>query len=480
MTTKDNPSKKLTERPCTGHRDPHRDGDSGPRSEILKQDLWQPGVIHVELRIPVPPEMLREEGRIELERNAPEMDFAAFKELLKEYEPWEVFLTFFDDPPEKRKRLDRDRFLTFKFQSHFDSVQIAREISSLALVIHAAPEPRIGSPSPPPSEPLENNGGAPLGRVLEQDPQNQWYLFRCRVDAAWREFGKSGKNVIIADLDWGFLTIHQDLKDNIRRQHNFVCDNDVVNQGTRVQHGTGVLGIAGASRNGIGMVGFAYGATLWAFQAGIQRSGEPCSVNNWRPWVQAIDEVCNPIENKRKVLIIEAQTCNDRNIEMSVPIAQAIRNAIAQQIVVCVPAGNAEDDACRDDNGNSIPPTGSILVGATAYDDDPNKIRRAESNWGRRVVVSAPGDNIKDVTCCSCGTDRYRNIFGGTSGATPKVAGTIALMLEANPKLTHEQIRDILSKKLTPIPVSDDKTIGTFLNARTAVCEALKLAGEQC
>ena len=33
------------------------------------------------------------------------------------------------------------------------------------------------------------------------------------------------------------------------------------------------------------------------------------------------------------------------------------------------------------------------------------------------------------------------NGFGGTSGATPKVAATAALMLAVDPTLTHKEIR---------------------------------------
>jgi subtilisin family serine protease len=129
-----------------------------------------------------------------------------------------------------------------------------------------------------------------------------------------------------------------------------------------------------------------------------------------------------------------------------------------------VPAGNFGVDAGFDEEGDPIPATGSILVGATKYGADPAVIERGISNWGPRVIVSAPGANSSDVTCCICGNDSYRNNFGGTSGAAAKVAGAMALVLQAFPYLTHDEIVDVLTTRMSPIPVSTGKTIGTFLD----------------
>jgi len=38
----------------------------------------------------------------------------------------------------------------------------------------------------------------------------------------------------------------------------------------------------------------------------------------------------------------------------------------------------------------------------------------------------------------------YTNTFGGTSSATPAVAGVVALMLQANPNLTTRDVQEIL------------------------------------
>jgi subtilisin family serine protease len=91
------------------------------------------------------------------------------------------------------------------------------------------------------------------------------------------------------------------------------------------------------------------------------------------------------------------------------------------------------------------------------------------------MTVSAPGDKLHDLTCAPTSDSAYTNAFGN-SGAAPKVAGTVALMLGVNPKLTHQQARDILL--LCPDVVDTDvsKPVGSFLNAKYAVEEAARMA----
>src|SRR5262249_29093133 len=66
----------------------------------------------------------------------------------------------------------------------------------------------------------------------------------------------------------------------------------------------------------------------------------------------------------------------------------------------------------------------------------------------------------------------YYTTGSGTSYSAPQVSGTIALMLEANPKLTPAQIRDILQRTATPLPAYYPYEVGAgLLNAQAAVLE---------
>lgn len=67
----------------------------------------------------------------------------------------------------------------------------------------------------------------------------------------------------------------------------------------------------------------------------------------------------------------------------------------------------------------------------------------------------------------------YYTQISGTSMSAPFVAGVAALMLEADPTLSTEEIKRILKETATPMPGFDDFEVGAgFVNARAAVDEA--------
>lgn len=368
----------------------------------------------------------------------------------------------------------RDRFITLRFTGEADVLQIANELRELPEIAQAVAMPQLAPPFGPLDEPLMGTSDQVTNTVCGSDSclQNQWYIFRCGIDKAWTH--ASGAGVTIADIDWGFNPLHQDLEPGITLTQSMLpfTNSTIVANGQRCDHGTAVLGLAGARVNSLGMAGVAFEANLWAIQAGSETSIDHAL------WVAAVDFVRQQPSAGRKVIILEIQTRKCGNIEMSPTINKAILDAIAGDIVVCVPAGNgnATRDAGLGDDGNPIPPTGSILVGATKFDSLGNIF--ASSNGGPRIVVYAPGDRTHDLTC-GLTNDKYRNQFGGTSGAVAKVAGTAALMLQVNATLTHAEVRDIL--RMSQTPVFDNGTqVGVLLDAEQAVCEALTRAGGHC
>ncbi|MFY9619287.1 MAG: S8 family serine peptidase [Pyrinomonadaceae bacterium] len=375
------------------------------------------------------------------------------------------------------ERSGRYRFVTFTFPRDTEIVALADQLQALPEIVRAAPEPRLAPPSPL-TEPLMGASGqvssvSGSGGTLE----TQWYIFRCNIEQAWTKTNASGeklsgKGVVIADIDWGFNPYHIDLQPQIKLRRNTIENTEVVTHGNVLNHGTAVLGLAGAEVNGIGIAGIAHKASLWAIQAGAD-----FIVDN-DLWVSAIEFVRDQPTKGRKVIVLEAQTLSGRNVESSIRVNKSIVDAIHTGVVVCVPAGNGGGDAGIGDDGKPILPTGSILVGATRYDASANL--RGLSNVGCRIVVYAPGDERHDVTCDSVDTGAFTNYFGGTSSAVAKVAGVVALMLEMNPELRHEQVRDILARSQIPVVDYSSNQVGVLLDAAQAVCEAGQLAGRPC
>ena len=152
-----------------------------------------------------------------------------------------------------------------------------------------------------------------------------------------------------------------------RTTYNAVDGGTDVTHGTHAAHGTAVLGIAGARANNAGVAGYAPEATLWAIQA--DSSPNPRVFEE--PWAEAIDYVRRTdAGGRRKVIILEVQTSPlFGNYEQIPSVHRAIRAAIADGCVVCVAAGNGNRPADRTDGGEPFDPSGSILVGATAYDE---------------------------------------------------------------------------------------------------------------
>jgi subtilisin family serine protease len=381
-------------------------------------------------------------------------------------------LTLKGNPQDVAVAYRRESFLRLRFPPGADAGKISEALSRLPGVAWAGRVPKALPPAGPRDEP---SVGTTDQTAAGQ--RNQWYIFRCRVNEVW-DMGFSGDGVIIADIDFGFCVDHQDLKTRIALKRNSVDGSDNVSQtddhGNGTGHGTAVLGLAGAAVNGQGIAGIAFGATLWAIQANCG-NGTPLESD---PWINAMDFVCKwDSGSQRKIILLEHETDDGGNFEEIPSVRKMIMEAIADNVVVCIPAGNGCHDAgigCRKIGTSTvceaIPETGSILVGATDYQSDINP-PAAYTNFGKRIAVSAPGDLRHDLTCGCSHLDPFPIGFGGTSGAAAKVAGAIALMLEANSTLTPAQVKEILSNG-PPIPAPRSRPIGCFLDVKAAVDEA--------
>ncbi|GAB3193653.1 serine protease AprX [Pontibacter aydingkolensis] len=87
--------------------------------------------------------------------------------------------------------------------------------------------------------------------------------------------------------------------------------------------------------------------------------------------------------------------------------------------------------------------------------------------------VLAPVSSLaaeKDAAVLSASELPYYTHMSGTSMATPHVAGIVALMLDANPALTAEQVKTILQKTATNMPGREPWEVGAgYVNAYAAI-----------
>jgi len=97
-----------------------------------------------------------------------------------------------------------------------------------------------------------------------------------------------------------------------------------------------------------------------------------------------------------------------------------------------------------------------FTIAASNLQDEPH-----ESNYGKNVLVSAPGENVVTTNLPDIygennieldGTQYYNyTYFRGTSAAAPIVAGLIGLMLQVKPKLKLNEIKKLIKAGSKPL-----------------------------
>ncbi|MFO7551493.1 MAG: S8 family serine peptidase [Haliea sp.] len=187
-------------------------------------------------------------------------------------------------------------------------------------------------------------------------------------------------------------------------------------------HGTHVAGTIAALDNGIGVVGVAPGARLWAVKVlDSEGAGSLSGIIAGIDWVvsQGTIEVIN---------------MSLGGSGSSGAMDQAIANAVASNVTVVVAAGNSNTDAAGFTPANA---PDAITVSALAdFDGLPGALStptcRSDqddtladfSNWGA-VDIAAPGVCI--LSTIPVGLGSYGTI-SGTSMAAPHVAGAAAIL----------------------------------------------------
>ena len=305
-------------------------------------------------------------------------------------------------------------------------------------------------------------------RAMPNDPLvgNQWHLkFQgqsgavsgtdVNVEDAWlygASGGVKGAGIRIGIVDDGLQTAHPDLVTNVDtvNDKDWNGNDNNPDPGSGDDHGTACAGNAAArGNNGVGVTGTAPEATLVGMRliaAAASDSQEAEAMSYLPQLIQLKSNSWGPSDNGST---LEAPGSLTRASIKNA--ADTGRNGLGSIFVWA--GGNGledEDNSNYDGYANDIH---TIAVAAT----DSQGGQSYYSEPGANIVISAPssGDVLEITTTdlvgssgynasSSAGGGDYTDSFGGTSSATPTVAGIIALMLEKNPNLGWRDVQEIL------------------------------------
>jgi serine protease AprX len=279
---------------------------------------------------------------------------------------------------------------------------------------------------------------------MPNDPlyrQFQWNLRRIGMEQAW-DLRPDAADVIVAVLDTGVDLSHPDLKPNLMTDLGYDFLNDQPSPQDDESHGTAVAGIIAS--NDTKFTGMAPEATIYSY----------------------------------KVLATDSSLTGD-DFDGALAIQQALEDGA--HIANCSwGAGPASDGSSREARacdtawaagltvvksaGNNGPgprtlttpadADGVIAVGAT--DRDGKAVQdyssRGPADTRQRPHMIAPGGIFQGVGITSCLIGGgFGDVGAGTSFAAPHVSGILALLLERDPSLTPDQLRDMLLNACAPL-----------------------------
>jgi subtilisin len=220
----------------------------------------------------------------------------------------------------------------------------------------------------------------------------------------------NGTGVKIAVLDTGIDYNHEDLRDNYMGGFDFAFNDSDPFDDSYNSHGTHVAGIIAAEKNGIGVVGVAPNASLYAVKV-LDGAGF-----GYASWVIAGIEWA--VDNKMDIATMSLGSSPDDPDLHSLEIA--CDNAYNAGVLLVAAAGNTN-------GGNVTYPAGfDSVIAVTATDQNDQKT--SFSPVDPKIELAAPGVDIMSTI----NKDNGYGLLSGTSMSAPHVTGVAALLISSD------------------------------------------------
>lgn len=308
-----------------------------------------------------------------------------------------------------------------------------------------------------------------------------WGVEKIKADSVWA-LGFRGQNVVVGGQDTGYDWEHPALKPKYRgwntatnkADHSYnwhdaihadtsksgnPCGYDKKSPCDDHAHGTHTMGTMVGSNDTL-IVGVAPDAKWIAARNMDRGNGTLQTYVECFQWFLAPTDTANKNPNPLKAPHVmnnswactEGEGCNKTNFSV---LEKALNACRAAGIVVVVSAGNSGSE-CSSVNEPPSFYSKAFSIGATRSDDtiagfssrgpvtidSSGRMKPNVSAPGVRILSTVPGGSFQD------------NGWSGTSMAGPHVAGVVALMISANPKLagkvdTIERMIELTAKPMT-------------------------------
>ena len=368
-----------------------------------------------------------------------------------------------------------------------DMETVAAQYRSMSDIVDSAEpnnEIRLDDPTDF-SSPARFSGEDESNPLMPNDPMfnEQWALNNAGQDGgkekadirallAWAK-NQGSSDVVVAVLDSGVDYTHPDLVSNmwfrpdtvpqykddelgtVNDLHGFnAADNqsDPMDDNGHGTHCSGIIGAEGNNDEGISGINWRVQIMPLKFMG---RGGFGTTKD-------AIEAINYAIDRKQKGVNVRVINASWGSTQNSKALEDAIRAAGEAGILFVAAAGN---NGTSNDSSPHYPSNYDLPNVISVAALDRNDQLASFSNFGVKTVhIAAPG---KDILSTWLG-DKYREA-SGTSMATPYVAGTAALILAGEPKLSVEKLRERVLSSVDKLDSLNGKVeCGGRLNAAKA------------